>query len=149
MPRRSKRTGISAGQIIGLVAAVGFILLTSAVVLVLLFSFRPSSNDDDGKTTFRTSASSDLDLGDYLQNANALRGNAYRVRGRVEEQLKYSPSLGRLISLEAGGEGQTSPVPVLIPPRFGHVNIEKGANLQLVAEVGANGLLVAHDIQPD
>ena len=45
-----------------------------------------------------------LDLGDYLNNANSLRGNVYKVKGQIMQSLGYSRAKGRLFSVEVDGE---------------------------------------------
>jgi hypothetical protein len=35
-----------------------------------------------------------LDVQSYLANANSLRGNIYKLKGKVSESLAWSPALG-------------------------------------------------------
>lgn len=145
MPRRSS-SGISTGQIIGLVAGVVFILVIMFVMaLVLMNGNFLGGGSGDGEVR-RPTASTELNLDDYMNNANSMRGNAYRVTGKVEEQLKWTPSRGRLYSVTVS-QGTRSPVPILIPQDFSHVNIEKGSEFTFVVEVGNDGVLVARDIK--
>ncbi len=144
MPRRAS-SGISTGQIIGLVAGVVFILMVMFVMALVLMngSFFGGGGD---QSNVRTTASTELDLNEYMNSANSLRGNAYRVTGEVEEQLKWTSDRGRLYSVIVS-QGMKSPIPILVPQNFSHVNIEKGSELTFVVEVGNDGILVARDIK--
>lgn len=75
----------------------------------------------------------------YLENSNALRGNVYRIDATVANQLRWSPSVGRLYSVEIDGSGD--PVAVLIPMKFNSINIQKGQRFAFEIEVGEKGIL--------
>ena len=138
MPRRAS-SGISAGHIIGIAAAIiGFF-----VMAFLLFRIVSNSG---GNGAGGYSAAVPLKVSDYLKNANSLRGNIYRVNGKIEERLKWTPDRGRLVSLDVEDGATSSPVPVLIPQEFSHVNIERGATMGFVVKVDRDGLLVAEAV---
>ena len=139
MPRRAS-SGISAGQIIGLFAGIVFILIFGAVVVWLIAG---GGFGGGGGGEKRRIADNDLVVSEYLNNANALRGNAYNVSGKIQQQLKWTPDRGRLISVEVSDNSGTTPVPIHVPQEFNHVNIEAGAEFNFVVEVGNNGVLVA------
>ncbi|RFC48736.1 MAG: hypothetical protein DVB23_000429 [Verrucomicrobia bacterium] len=144
MPRRSRHSsGANTNQILGLVGGLLFILLVGAVVAFLLLG-----DGGSPRRSVRAAAATEFSLRDYLDNANSLRGNTYRVDGTVEEQLRWTRDRGRLISLHVDGTSEGSPVPILVPQDFSHVSIEKNTDLTFVAEVGDNGLLVARDVRP-
>ena len=82
----------------------------------------------------------------YRDNGNSIRGNVYRVEGRVEETLRWTPDRGRLISFEAQDATLSIPVPVLVPEDFSNINIERGSELDLVVRVDRDGTLVAESI---
>jgi hypothetical protein len=42
-----------------------------------------------------------LNVAGYLDNANSLRGNVYRVTGTIWNSLGWSPTAGRIFSVEA------------------------------------------------
>ena len=86
-----------------------------------------------------------LDVGAYLENANSLRGNVYKVTATVQTQLAWSPSVGRLYSVEVEGGGNL--LPVLVVPRFNEVNIQKGQRYFLKLEVGDRGILRVQDLR--
>ena len=107
-----------------------------------------------GGDPFRTVA--ELDLKDYLENANSLRGNVYKVKGTVVRSLGYSRAKGRLFSVEvntsAGGGGNngsaaTETVPILVPPELSYVNLQKGQRFIFRLEVGDAGVLKALELR--
>ena len=135
----------------GLVVGILFVIVVLFVTLGLFFGGinfggnRGGSSGANG-TTGRTSANTELNIDEYMNNANALRGNAYRVTGKIDQQLKWTLTRGRLFSVLASGGGRTSPVPVLVPQRFSHLNIEKGTEFTFVVEVSNDGVLVASNV---
>src|SRR3954466_9244879 len=79
-----------------------------------------------------------LDVPAYLENANSLRGNTYKISATVQSQLAWSPSGGRLYSVEVEGNGNV--LPILIPAQFNELNIQKGQRYFLKIEVGEKGI---------
>ena len=65
-----------------------------------------------------------LDSKAYLDNANSLRGNVYKVEGEIVNSLALSPSEGRLFSVSVGNDNNV--LPVLVTRNFNEVNIQKG-----------------------
>ena len=90
---------------------------------------------------YRTMSS--LPIQDYLQNSNSLRGNVYKIEATITQSLEYSPTNGRLFSVEAGGEE----LPVLVPPKFNSINIERGQRFFFKIEVSDKGILQAQDVK--
>ena len=100
-----------------------------------------------------------LDLGDYLNNANSLRGNVYKVKGEIRQSLGYSRAKGRLVSVEVDGDGARGAnngdgngsgkdvLPVLVPPELGYLNLQKGQRYTFELEVGDAGVLTAMDMK--
>lgn len=107
--------------------------------------FGGGGNGGDNSTSFKNA--SELRLTAYRDNANSLRGNVYKVTGRVEETLKWTPDRGRLISLDATSDGISMPVPVMIPEDFSSINIDRGAEMSMVVRVGRDGTLTAESIE--
>lgn len=113
--------------------------------VIAFMLYRIVANDGAGGGGGHSSAVP-LDVPEYLKNANSLRGNVYRVEGMIEERLKWTPDRGRLVSLDIGSGATSSPVPVLIPQEFSHVNIDRGAEMAFVVKVGRDGLLIAESV---
>lgn len=85
-----------------------------------------------------------LPVQDYLENANSLRGNVYKLDATVLKQLEWSPTGGRLFSVDGPG-GEV--LPILVPASFSSVNIERGQRFLFKIEVGDKGLLKAQDVK--
>jgi hypothetical protein len=137
MPRRAS-SGISPQQIIGLAAAVIII----AVVGFLFVKTLSKGND-----TTSSKRATELNVSEYLENANSLRGNVYSVTGIVEDQLKWTPNNGRLFSVEAEHGDNNTPLPIHVPQDFSKTNIDRGSQFRFIVEVGRDGTLVAESIE--
>lgn len=145
MARRAS-SGISLGQIAGIAFAIlGFFVIAGLIVMLVLGDFLGGSSASSGGGAGRGSAVL-LDLDAYIQDANSLRGNVYRIEGKVEETLRWTSDRGRLISFEASDDALTTPVPVLVPEEFSRVNIERGSEMDMVVRVDREGTLVAEGI---
>ena len=142
MGRRAS-SGINVGQILGIAAAIlGFLV----AVFLLIRVVGADLIGGGGGGARGISAASELNISYYIENANSLRGNVYRVSGKVEETLKWTADRGRLISFKADGSGGSSLVPVLVPEQFSSTNIDRGDAFELVVRVDRGGLLVAEKI---
>lgn len=86
----------------------------------------------------------ELDPRSYLDNSNSLRGNVYRVQGEVINSLAWSPTEGRLIAVAAKQGGDV--LPIIVPPDFNHINIQKGQRFDFMLEVDDKGLLKAKNL---
>lgn len=122
MARRKK----SSLQPLWIIAAI--VLLAAAFLGSALFQ-------STGNDPFRTVAV--LDIPAYLDNANSLRGNIYKVEGEVSNSLAWSPSSGRLIAVDV----KDDTIPVLVTNEFNAINIQKGQKFIFVIEVDENGVL--------
>ncbi len=107
---------------------VAVVLIAAAFLGSVLF--QASGNDP-----FRTVPA--LDIPAFLENANSLRGNVYKVEGEVSNSLAWSPSAGRLIAVDVKEET----IPVLVTTEFNAMNIQKGQKFIFLIEVDENGLL--------
>lgn len=144
MPRRAS-SGVSLGLIAGIAAAIiGFLVI--AALLFHLIAGDLFGGGGGGKKRSTANASA-LNLATYRDNGNSLRGNVYRIEGRVEETLRWTADRGRLISFEADDATTTIPVPVLVPEDFSNINIERGSELAMVVRVDRDGTLVAEAIE--
>src|SRR5688572_17550710 len=59
-----------------------------------------------------------LPVRDYLENANSLRGDVYKLEGVVSNSLEWSAARGRLFSVDVGSSTSGDVLPVVIPPQF-------------------------------
>lgn len=84
-----------------------------------------------------------LPVKDYLENSNSLRGNVYKVDGNVARSLAWSPTAGRLLSVEVGEDV----LPILVPAELKKENMERGQRYFFKIEVGDKGVLRAQDVK--
>ena len=87
-----------------------------------------------------------LNVSAYLENSNSLRGNTYKVTGTVWNSLGWSPTAGRLFSIEIETSSGVNVLPVLIPVQFNHVTIEKGQRFIFQIEIDEKGILKTKDL---
>ncbi len=88
-----------------------------------------------------------LEVAAYLENANSLRGNIYKVTGTIRNSLAWSASQGRMFSVDIQTATDKEVLPVLLPPSFNTITIQKGQEFQLQVEVGAKGILTVKDLR--
>ncbi|MEM9400787.1 MAG: hypothetical protein AAF984_11315 [Verrucomicrobiota bacterium] len=115
------------------------ILLVSGGMLGGFFLFQGSQDP------FRTIP--DLGVNDYLENANSLRGNVYKVDGYIQNSLAWSPAKGRLFSVQLGEGNSTRYIAILVPADFNHVNIQKGQRFYIKIEIIQDGVVRALDLK--
>lgn len=144
MPRRAS-SGANIGLIGGIAAAIVGFLVIAALLIHLIAGdlFGGSSGGGAARSSGNATA---LNLATYRDNGNSLRGNVYRIEGKVEETLRWTADRGRLISFEASDATDRIPVPVLVPGDFRNVNIERGSEMAMVVRVDRDGTLVAESI---
>jgi hypothetical protein len=88
-----------------------------------------------------------LDVASYLENANSLRGNVYRVDGTVQNSLAFSSARGRLVSIQTGEGSRADYLAILVPVEFNHINLQKGQRYQFKVEIGKDGVIEAKDLR--
>ena len=87
-----------------------------------------------------------IDVPTYMENADSLRGNVYKLTGTIDSELAWSPTQGRLFSVLADGS-KTDVLPLLIPPELDRVNIQKDQKFDFKIVVGDKGILTASDLK--
>lgn len=80
-----------------------------------------------------------LDVNAYLENANSLRSNVYKIEGEIQNSLAWSPKDGRLFSVSV--DKGTQVIPVLITTEFNQINVQKGQRFNFLLEVDDKGIL--------
>ena len=83
---------------------------------------------------------------DYLENANSLRGNIYQLEGVISSSLGSSPEKGRLFSLKATYGDKEWPLPILVPPGYRDINLQKGQRYRLKVRVNEAGFLETEEM---
>ena len=119
-----------------------YIAIIAALLLVLAAFVGSRLFVSATSEPFRTV--SPLDVQTYLENANSLRGNVYRIEGEVVNSLAWSPSKGRLIAIKV--DKSEDVVPVLVTTNFNHINIQKGQRFIFLLEVDDKGILRTKDM---
>jgi hypothetical protein len=127
--RRSKKSRLPLG------VAIAILLIVAAFLGSRFFITRSAQ-------PFRTATP--LDVATYLENANSLRGNVYRLQGEVLNSLGWSPTKGRLIAV--GVDDGRQVVPVLVTTDFSHINIQRGQRFIFLLEVDDKGILRTKDM---
>ena len=84
-----------------------------------------------------------LPVADYLENSNSLRGNTYKLDATISQSIEWSPTAGRLFSVDVGPDV----LPILIPASLNHVNLDRGQRYYFKIQVGDKGVLTAQDVK--
>lgn len=113
-----------------------------AVILLVIAFVGSSLFFTGGSEAYRTVPA--LPVQAYLDNANSLRSNVYKLRGEISNSLAFSPTGGRLFAVSVD-EGR-SVVPILVTTKFNHVNIQKGQHFIFLLEVDEKGILRTKDL---
>lgn len=131
MPRRAS-SSLHPGLIVGIIA----------LVVVLIFagkSFvakKPASFGDTAK----------LNIQDFLQNGNSLRGNEYVVEGKVDERLRWTSASGQVVSVQVGTDDDAEFIGIEIPPDLGKTNIDVEQRYAFRVKFRQGGIPVATGI---
>jgi hypothetical protein len=131
MPRRASSRTHPVSLVVALILLAG-VLGGGAYLWVIL------------SDPYRTLTPIDVEV--YLDNANSLRGNVYKLSGTIDEELAWSPTEGRLYSVVADGS-KTDVLPLIIPPELNYVNIQKDQRFDFKIEVGDKGILTASSLR--
>ena len=83
-----------------------------------------------------------LPVSSYLENSNSLRGNTYKLDATISQSIEWSPTGGRLFSVDVGADV----LPVLIPATLNHINLDRGQRYYFKIQVGDKGILTAQDV---
>ena len=127
--RRSKKSRLPLGIVVAIVLILAAFVGSRFLITTTLQSFRTAAP---------------LDVTTYLENANSLRGNVYKIQGEVLNSLGWSPTKGRLIAVGVDGDKQV--IPVLVTTSFSHINIQRGQRFVFLLEVGDKGIVRTKDM---
>ena len=126
MGRRAS-SSLNTAAIVGIVAAVAILLGIGALMLK-----KKSITFDDVAP---------LRMEEATQNANSLRGNEYRVEGKIES--RWVRDSGEGLSLIVEDDGRTERLFIMIPPEVPHPNIEREQRYAFKIKFGEGGVAVA------
>ena len=82
-----------------------------------------------------------LRIDEAMENANSLRGNEYRVEGKVESRWVRDSGEGLSLLVEEGG--RTEHIFIMIPNDVEHPNIEREQRYAFKIRFGEGGVAVA------
>ena len=84
-----------------------------------------------------------LDLQEFKDNGNSLRGNEYSLEGKIDDKLRWTATRGQVVSMRVKTDGGDEFVPVELPPDFNHLNIEREQRYAMKVRVRQGGIPVA------
>ncbi|MEI6605993.1 MAG: hypothetical protein WCP35_11830 [Verrucomicrobiota bacterium] len=128
MARRAS-SSLHPGILIGIAAAV----VVAIVAGQSLFKHKKTSFGDV----------SAMNVEDFLENGNSLRGNEYSIEGKIDEKLRWTPDRGQIISLRVSTKGGDELLGIEIPPNFNNLNVEREQRYSMRVKVRQGGIPVA------
>ena len=87
-----------------------------------------------------------LNVKEFLEDGNSLRGSEYSVEGKIDEKLRWTTQHGQVVSLRVSTPGGDEFIPVEIPPKFNNRNIEREQRYAMRIKVRQGGIPVATDV---
>ncbi|MGC4013937.1 MAG: hypothetical protein QM755_05385 [Luteolibacter sp.] len=131
MPRRAS-SSLHPGLILGIVAGV-------AVLFFAGKAFMTKKPAGFGEVT-------KLNMEEFLQNGNSLRGSEYVVEGTVDEKLRWTPDRGQVLSVKVGSGDDAKMIGIEVPPEFNNRNIEREQRYAFKVKFRQGGIPVATGI---
>lgn len=132
MPRRAS-SGINPAILIG----VAVFVIIALVAGRFLISGRKNPFDNAPR----------LDIQQYLENANSMRGNEYMLEGKIDEKLRWTPDRGQLVSVRVDDDGDGEVIAIEIGPEFNHLNIEREQRYAFKVRIRQGGIPVATAVE--
>lgn len=86
---------------------------------------------------------SKLNMEEYLENANQLRGNEYVIEGQIDQKLQWTTDRGQLVSLKVDTSGGEQFIGIEIPPEFKNLNIDTKQKYSFRVKMRQSGIAVA------
>ena len=130
MGRRAS-SSINSAAIVGIIAAV--VLIVGLGTLLL----RKKA------TTFDDVAP--LLVGEALDNGNSLRGNEYRVEGKL--LARWPRDSGAVIEILVEDGGEQTHFPIVVPAEVSNVNFEREQRYAFKIKFGDGGVAIATDVK--
>jgi len=88
-----------------------------------------------------------LNVKDFLDDGNSLRGSEYAIEGKIDEKLRWTTHRGQVVSLRVSTPGGDELIPVEIPPSFNTLNVEREQRYAMRVKVRQGGIPVATDVK--
>ncbi len=84
-----------------------------------------------------------LNIEEFMENGNSLRGNEYSLEGKIDDKLRWTTDRGQVVSLRVKTDAGDKLVPVEIPAEFSRLNIEREQRYAMKVRVRQGGVPVA------
>lgn len=130
MGRRAS-SSINATAIVGIVAVIAVLVGVGFILL-----------KKKGKTFDDLPA---LQVREALENGNSLRGNEYRVEGKLLWRVPREG--GAAVEVLIEDAGQTDRLPIIIPADVSSVNFEREQRYAFKIKFGDGGVAIATDVK--
>ena len=89
----------------------------------------------------------DLPIASYREDASRMRGNQFKVKGRIGARLdQWRTDDGRVFSLIVSDGFKSYPVGIHVPPALNGENIIRGQEYRMKVTVGDAGVLIVDEI---
>ena len=119
-----------------------FIGIAAAVVLAVVAG---KSLIHPKKTSFGDVSA--LNMDDFMEDGNSLRGSEYSIEGKIDEKLRWTPTRGQIVSLRVsakeGNKDSDKFIAIEIPPTFNNLNVEREQLYAMRVKVRQGGIPVA------
>jgi hypothetical protein len=129
--------GRRASSSINPATVVGIIAFVAIIVGLGVFMLKKKA------TTFTDVAP--LQVEEALENANSLRGNEYRVEGKL--LARWARDAGAVVELLVDQDGKQTHFPIVIPPEISKVNFEREQRYAFKIKFGEGGVAIATDVK--
>lgn len=120
----------------------GIILGAAAAIAAAVFAGKSLL----GKKTASFGGTNILNIEEFLENGNQLRGNEYVVQGQIDEKLQWTTNRGQLISVRVTTPGGDEFLGIEIPPEFNKHNIDAKQKYVFRVKFRQGGIAVATGI---
>lgn len=117
--------------IVGIIATVGIIVGVGAVLL------KKNDSSFEGTPSLR--------VDEALNNGNSLRGNEYRVEGKL--LARWPRDSGAMVEILVEDDGKSTNFPILVPPGVSNVNFEREQRYVFKVKFGNGGVAIASDVK--
>ena len=130
MGRRAS-SSINTAAIVGIIAAIAILVGLG----FLLFNRKGEAFSDLAP----------LQVTEAMENGNSLRGNEYRVEGKLI--ARWPRDTGAVVELLVEQPGATEHFPIVVPSGISQVNFEREQRYAFKIKFGEGGVAIATDVE--
>lgn len=117
----------------------GIVIGAAAAIVAAVFAGKSLV----GKKSASFGNVSKLNMEEYLENANQLRGNEYVIDGQIDQKLQWTTEHGQLVSLKVDTANGEQFIGIEIPPEFKNLNIDAKQKYSFRVKMRQSGIAVA------